>query len=94
MLSKEKPAMPDGHTVQWTGRDHVASFIRCLHLLDLDLLDDWPGISEQTFHARVSQQNMQLRIKGVEWSLYRLFELYTPAETRDVGPAMLENVVY
>ena len=86
--------MLDNAAAQWTGRSHVSMFLKCLHLLDLDLLGDWPGITEQTFHARGSQQNMQLRIRGVEWSLYRLFELYSPAETQDVGPSMLPNVVY
>ena len=66
-------------------RTNVSKFVRCLHLLDLDLLEDWPAVTEQTFTARVSQQSLYARAKGVEWSIYRLFELYSPNETRDVG---------
>ncbi len=86
--------MSGSDAVHWPGRGHVALFIRCLHLLDLDLLEDWPAINEQTFNARVSQQNMHSRTKAVEWSLYRLFELYSPTETRNLGPTFLKNVVY
>ncbi|RMZ92693.1 hypothetical protein DV736_g26, partial [Chaetothyriales sp. CBS 134916] len=75
--------MRDGSAVQWHGRRHIAIFIRSLHLLDLDLLEDWPGLSEQTFTPRALQQTLQQRVKGVEWTLFRLFELYSPTEARD-----------
>lgn len=68
----------------WTGPSPIVTFVRCLRLLDLDLLEDWPGISEHTFSTLPAKQNLQERIKFVEWSLYRLFELWSPAETRDV----------
>ncbi len=71
--------------VPWACRTHVSVFLKCLHLLDLDLSDDWPGISEKTFTTKSSQQNLQHRVRAVEWSLYRLFELYSPREAQDVG---------
>ncbi|RMZ79224.1 hypothetical protein DV737_g3478, partial [Chaetothyriales sp. CBS 132003] len=75
--------MRDSSAVQWDGRRQIAIFIRSLHLLDLDLLEDWPGVSEHTFTPRALQQNLQQRVKGVEWALFRLFELYSPTEARD-----------
>lgn len=68
----------------WSGPGPIATFVRCLRLLDLDLLEDWPGISEHTFSTLPLKQSLQARIKCVEWGLYRLFELWSPSETRDV----------
>ena len=68
----------------WAGPSPISTFVRCLRLLDLDLLEDWPAISEDTFSTISAKQNLQSRIKCVEWSLYRLFELWNPSETRDV----------
>jgi HAUS augmin-like complex subunit 6 N-terminus len=68
----------------WIGPGNVATFVRCLRLLDLDLRDDWPGVHEQLFSAKSSQQTLQQRVKCVEWSLYRLFESWDPAYTKDV----------
>lgn len=76
---------------QWTGRGHISIFVDCLHLLDLDKLEDWPGVTEATLTAKTAQQNLQHRIKAVEWCLYRLFELYDSNETKDVG-LLLYNV--
>lgn len=88
---------------KWATRSHIAIFIRALHLLDLDLLPDWPKISESSFQTTTSNnssssssikasssstqpqtqtQNLHHRIKAVEWTLYRLFELYDPDEAR------------
>lgn len=78
---------------QWPGRGHLSSFVRCLHLLDLDLLEDWPGITVQTLSARSAAQNLQQRVKAVEWSLFRLFELYDSPLARDVGAATFADVV-
>lgn len=61
----------------------MSIFVRSLHLLDLDQLDDWPEVTIQSLGAKAS---LQLRIRCVEWSLYRLFELYDAGATRDVGP--------
>lgn len=74
----------DGIALNWAGPSNVVTFLRCLRLLDLDLQDDWPLIHEQLFSAKTSQQNLQQRVKCVEWSLYRLFETWDPAYTKDV----------
>lgn len=76
----------------WNGPANVATFLRCLRLLDLDLRDDWPGVNEQVFSAKGSQQKLQQRIKCVEWSLYRLFEIWDPAYTIDVGDGFLQRL--
>ena len=70
-------------TSAWPSRSHVSTFVRNLHLLDLDQLDDWPEVTIQSFGAKASLQH---RIRCVEWSLYRLFELYDARATKDVGP--------
>lgn len=78
----------------WPIRNHISIFVRCLHLLNLDLLEGWPGITVQTFSTKTPQQNTQHRIKAVEWSLYRLFEIYNPSETRNVGKVFYSCVIY
>lgn len=72
-------------TPAWPGRSSISTFVRSLHLLDLDQLPDWPEVTIQTFGAKASLQH---RIRCVEWSLYHLFELYDAKSTRDVclGP--------
>jgi len=71
-------------TPAWPGRSHVSVFVRSLHLLDLDQLEDWPEVTIQSFTAKASLQH---RVRCIEWSLYRLFELYDARVTKDVGPA-------
>lgn len=58
-------------------------FIANLRLLDLEKLPDWPGIAVQTFSTRDASQNQKHRIRCVEWALFRLFELWDPAEARE-----------
>ena len=58
-------------------------FVANLRLLDLDQLPDWPSITSRSFSTRDGQQNQKQRIRCVEWTLYRLFELWDPEETRD-----------
>jgi hypothetical protein len=70
---------------QWPGPSNIRTFVRCLRLLDLDRLADWPGITEHVFTAKSAQQSLQARIRAVEWSLYRLFEIYDRKETQTVG---------
>jgi HAUS augmin-like complex subunit 6 N-terminus len=70
--------------VEWTGPSNIATFLRCLRLLDLDLREDWPDVTEQVFSSKNSQQNLQQRVKYVEWGLYRLFEIWDPTYTKDV----------
>jgi hypothetical protein len=79
----------------WQGPSNITTFVRCLRLLDLDQLSDWPDITENVFTSKAAQQNLQGRIKAVEWGLYRLFELYDPKETYTVGCyKLLRDVVY
>ncbi|KAF2019436.1 hypothetical protein BU24DRAFT_439572 [Aaosphaeria arxii CBS 175.79] len=54
-------------------------FVTNLRLLDLDLLPDWPNISVQTFSSKAADQKQ--RIGGVEWALFRLFEIWDHDET-------------
>lgn len=69
----------------WDAPGNIATFLRCLRLLDLDQRSDWPGVHEQLFSTKNSQQNLHQRVKCIEWSLYRLFEIWDPAYTKDVG---------
>ncbi|KAH7064040.1 HAUS augmin-like complex subunit 6 N-terminus-domain-containing protein [Paraphoma chrysanthemicola] len=57
----------------------VKLFVTNLRLLDLDLREDWPDISVQTFSAKNADQKQ--RIGGTEWALFRLFEIWDPNET-------------
>lgn len=61
-----------------------------LRLLNLDLLEDWPTITSKTFSTKDAQQNQKQRIRCTEWALFRLFELWDPQETRDVGRLILQ----
>lgn len=76
-------SLQTSQTSAWPCRSHVSTFVRSLHLLDLDQLDDWPEVTIQSFSAKASLQH---RIRCVEWSLYHLFELYNARVTKDVGP--------
>ncbi|KIW66999.1 hypothetical protein PV04_06277 [Phialophora macrospora] len=71
---------PSPH-VQWSRRSNISIFVHALHLLDLDLLPDWPSISEPLFTAK-SAQNLHARVKATEWALYHLFRLYSPIDTQ------------
>lgn len=82
--ARSKAQTTDVSAPNWAGPSNIVAFLRSLRLLDLDLLDDWPVIHEELFSAKTSQQNLQLRVKCVEWSLYRLFETWDPAYTKDV----------
>ena len=61
----------------------VKLFVTNLRLIDLDLRPDWPGITVQTFSSRNADQKQ--RISGVEWALFRLFEIWDPEETSQVS---------
>ncbi|KAL9619698.1 MAG: hypothetical protein Q9160_005718 [Pyrenula sp. 1 TL-2023] len=67
----------------WPGSSNPRTFLRSLRLLDLDLKEDWPDLAEEHFNLRNAQQTLQQRVKGVEWCLYRLFELWDPEETKN-----------
>ncbi|KAJ5038564.1 HAUS augmin-like complex subunit 6 N-terminus-domain-containing protein [Bipolaris maydis] len=57
----------------------IRLFVTNLRLLDFDLRDDWPDITVQTFSAKNADQRQ--RIAGIEWALFRLFEIWDPSET-------------
>jgi hypothetical protein len=61
----------------------IKLFVTNLRLLDLDLRDDWPEITVQTFSAKNADQRQ--RISGTEWALFRLFEIWDPDEAAQVG---------
>jgi hypothetical protein len=67
------------------GPSNIALFLTNLRLLDLDLQEDWPGITALTFSSKDAQQNLKKRIQCVEWALYQLFSIWDPEETRDVS---------
>lgn len=60
----------------------IKLFVTNLRLLDLDQKADWPNITLQTFSAKNADQKQ--RIGAVEWSLFRLFEMWDPVETSQV----------
>lgn len=71
--------------IPWIPRSNISIFIHALHLLNLDQHRDWPNISESTFTSTKpvgAAQNSQLRVKSTEWSLYHLFQLFSPSETQ------------
>lgn len=78
-LSTKLPAKPQ--TSSGPVSD-VKLFVTNLRLVDLDLRDDWPEITVQTFSAKNADQKQ--RISGTEWALFRLFELWDPDETAQV----------
>lgn len=59
-------------------------FLANLRILDLDVLEDWPGITAQTFGSGAAGQKR--RIQAVEWSLYHLFSLWDPQEAQTASP--------
>jgi hypothetical protein len=61
----------------------VRLFVTNLRLLDLDLRDDWPGITAQNFSAKNADQRQ--RIGGTEWARFRLFDVWDPSETAQVS---------
>ncbi|KAF1926488.1 uncharacterized protein M421DRAFT_217476 [Didymella exigua CBS 183.55] len=58
---------------------HARRFVTNLRLLGFDGRDDWPHPTAQTFAARNADQKQ--RIAATEWALFRLFDLWDPAET-------------
>ena len=58
---------------------------RNLRLLNLDLLEDWPGLTEAVFTSREEMRvKSKIRLKRAEWLLFRLFELWDPHITKIV----------
>ncbi|KAL4807398.1 HAUS augmin-like complex subunit 6 N-terminus-domain-containing protein [Aspergillus unguis] len=65
----------------WPPQSSHTVLISNLQLLELDQLEDWPGITVRTFSP--SSQNQRQRIKAVEWILYRLVAIWDPDIARD-----------
>ncbi|KAL5332800.1 HAUS augmin-like complex subunit 6 N-terminus-domain-containing protein [Aspergillus crustosus] len=65
----------------WPPQASHTVLIRNLQILELDQLDDWPGITLRTLSP--SSQNQRQRIKAVEWILYRLVTLWDLETARD-----------
>lgn len=60
------------------------TFLTNLRLLNLDQLRDWPNPVPAIFSAS-GPQGHKRRLQIVEWTLFRLFEIYDPDETLSVG---------
>ncbi|KAL3474352.1 HAUS augmin-like complex subunit 6 N-terminus-domain-containing protein [Aspergillus californicus] len=71
-----RPKLPN-----WPPQSSHTVLIRNLQLLELDQLQDWPGVTPRTLSP--SSQNQRQRIKVTEWILYRLVALWDPETARD-----------
>ncbi|RBR23094.1 uncharacterized protein FIESC28_04089 [Fusarium coffeatum] len=61
----------------------LSIFLTNLNLLDLDQLEDWPDVRAETFATGgTSAQGLKKRVHCVEWTLYQLFALWDPEETK------------
>ncbi|KAL2872672.1 uncharacterized protein BJX67DRAFT_15039 [Aspergillus lucknowensis] len=65
----------------WPPQPSHTILIRNLQILELDQLEDWPGVTLRTLSP--SSQNQRQRVKAVEWILYRLVALWDPETARD-----------
>ncbi|KAL2832913.1 HAUS augmin-like complex subunit 6 N-terminus-domain-containing protein [Aspergillus cavernicola] len=65
----------------WPPQSSHTVLIRNLQLLELDRLEDWPGVTPRTLSS--SSQNQRQRLKVTEWILYRLIALWDPETARD-----------
>ncbi|KAJ2897164.1 hypothetical protein MKZ38_004931 [Zalerion maritima] len=65
---------------------NLSLFLTSLRLLDLDLLEDWPDITPQTFVSSAKDaagQGQKRRVQCVEWALYHMFCIWDPDEARN-----------
>jgi hypothetical protein len=88
MMASGKPSSAAGNDTAIQNpfpTSHASLFLTNLHLLDLDLLPDWPDINVLTLHTKDVVQSQKKRIQSVEWALYQLFVLWDPEEARSVG---------
>jgi hypothetical protein len=67
---------------------NISLYVSNLRLLNLDQRQDWPDITIQTFDTKDALQNQKKRVSCVEWSLYRLFEIWDRDTTRDVSQVL------
>ncbi|KAI9374043.1 HAUS augmin-like complex subunit 6 N-terminus-domain-containing protein [Aspergillus egyptiacus] len=65
----------------WPPQSSITILIRNLQLLELNKLEDWPGVTPRTLSS--SSQNQRQRVKVIEWILYRLVALWDPETARD-----------
>jgi hypothetical protein len=72
---------------------NISLFVSNLKLLNLDQRQDWPDITVRTFDTKDALQNQKKRVACVEWSLYRLFEIWDRETTRDVSQDLLSRQV-
>ena len=72
----------------------IPLFLANLRLLNLDLRNDWPEIATNDFDTKHAAQNQKRRISCVEWSLYRLFELYDSGVTKEVRASLRSLLFY
>lgn len=70
---------------------NISLFVSNLRLLNLDQRQDWPDITVQTFDTKDALQNQKKRVACVEWSLYRLFELWDRDITREVSQIVFHH---
>ncbi|KAL8753530.1 MAG: hypothetical protein Q9199_004983 [Rusavskia elegans] len=61
----------------------ISTFITHLRLLNLDQLEDWPGLTEDLFAPKHVRENQKQRVRCAEWALYRLFESWNPKDARN-----------
>ncbi|KAI5201739.1 hypothetical protein AUEXF2481DRAFT_39700 [Aureobasidium subglaciale EXF-2481] len=62
---------------------NISLYVSNLRLLNLDQRQDWPEITVRTFDTKDALQNQKKRVSCVEWSLYRLFEIWDRETTRE-----------
>jgi hypothetical protein len=82
--TSETAASSKHHTTVASSPSNVSLFLTNLHLLDLDLLPDWPGLNLLTFTNKDAAQGQKKRVQCVEWALYQLFAIWDPEEARNV----------
>ncbi|KAI4088643.1 MAG: hypothetical protein LQ339_008691 [Xanthoria mediterranea] len=61
----------------------ISTFISHLRLLNLDQLEDWPVLTEDLFAPKHVREKQKQRIRCVEWTLYRLFESWSPKDAKN-----------
>jgi len=82
--TSETAASSRHHASVASSPSNVSLFLTNLHLLDLDLLPDWPGLNLLTFTNKDAAQGQKKRVQCVEWALYQLFAIWDPEEARNV----------
>ncbi|MCJ1255499.1 hypothetical protein MMC24_003315 [Lignoscripta atroalba] len=60
-----------------------STLVKNLRFLELDKHTDWPSITIVSFSGNDSIQNQKTRVRGAEWILYKLFEIWDFRETQN-----------